>query len=603
MRRVSLIVCSLMLLAFAVLSFTAVITKNTTYDETLHIPAAWANLHGDYRANPEHPPLWKYWSALPHLLRPLNTHGGDADWDNILEQFGAEWNWGIDVLYRTPGNDADAIANRARFMMMLLAVGLGAMLMAWSWRLAGPIAAIIAGALYCFDPNFLAHGSLVTNDIATTLCFFAWMWAMWRVGRSATHGRIAVLALLCGTAMIVKFSGILLAPLTILMLAIRAWSGPWQVLHRTLGTLRDRIIAAFLMCIVAALVSYAMIWAAYGFRYSATPEGKPLAWKYLLDKTFVNESFSQHPEHQVSPDELQSWQPSGETRWGLWINDHHLLPEAYCYGVLFVRTSGLVRSAYLLGQVSQLGWWYYFPLAILFKTPCATLLACVIAALIGWKTFSRRKLDTDQRWLAMTLIIPTAIYLLFMMYSNLDLGIRHIFEIYPPIYLGVGWALSGLAHRGSKIWKTILPLLAIFLLAESLSAYPNFIPFFNYLAGGSRGGIALLGDSNLDWGQDLKLLGQWRKSHPNKKLYLLYFGTADPAYYGIDYTNLPGSYMLGPLMIPPSTPGIIAASATDMQGIYMDDAEHQAYGWMLRTKPIKILGGSIYLFEWPPRSR
>ena len=91
------------------------------------------------------------------------------------------------------------------------------------------------------------------------------------------------------------------------------------------------------------------------------------------------------------------------------------------------------------------------------------------------------------------------------------------------------------------------------------------------------------------------------KTHPDPKLYLLYFGTADPAYYRIQYTNLPGSYVLGPSMEMPTTPGIIAASVTDMQGIYMDDAEHHAYGWMLHTEPIQILGGSIYLFDWPPK--
>ena len=346
----------------------------------------------------------------------------------------------------------------------------------------------------------------------------------------------------------------------------------------------------------AAAVSYLLIWAAYGFRYAAIPGGKePLAWQFLIDKTRFNELFSNHPGTNVLPAERANWQPSAGARLAFFAASHHLLPEAFCYGVLYVRTSGLIRSAYLLGQISPIGWWYYFPLAMLFKTPTAALAGWIIAGVVAWRSVPKWWIDPEQRWLLLVLVVPAVIYLLMMMASHLDLGLRHVLEIYPPIYLGVGLAAAHIARRG----KIISGVLGVLLIAESVSAWPNYIPFFNFLSGGWRGGIQLLGDSNLDWGQDLKLLGAWQKKHEDQKLYLLYFGSADPAYYGIRYTNLPGGYILGPLMEPPSTPGIVAASATDVQGIYLDAGEQQAYSWMQRAEPIEVLGGSIYLFEYP----
>ena len=109
------------------------------------------------------------------------------------------------------------------------------------------------------------------------------------------------------------------------------------------------------------------------------------------------------------------------------------------------------------------------------------------------------------------------------------------------------------------------------LAVESCSAWPNYIAFFNAPSGGTRNAVFKLSDSNLDWGQDLKLLADWHKEHPDKLIYLCYFGTADPSYYGINRVDLPGGYVFSSQfgMPQPQIPGIIAMSVTDLQGTYM----------------------------------
>jgi hypothetical protein len=113
--------------------------------------------------------------------------------------------------------------------------------------------------------------------------------------------------------------------------------------------------------------------------------------------------------------------------------------------------------------------------------------------------------------------------------------------------------------------------------------------------------LKLLGDSNLDWGQDLPLLAQWQRQHPGVKLYLSYFGSADPEYYGIHADSIAGDYSRPPsAQVVPTKPGVLAISATNLQGMYRV-SENAQYAELLKTKkPREILGGTIYLFDFDP---
>src|SRR5689334_9355212 len=89
--RAVLLICSGLLAVFAVLSYLAALSKSATVDETVHAPAGWMQVRfGDFRANPEHPPLWKYWTALPFLLHPIRDATSGELWPAILEDVGRE---------------------------------------------------------------------------------------------------------------------------------------------------------------------------------------------------------------------------------------------------------------------------------------------------------------------------------------------------------------------------------------------------------------------------------------------------------------------------------------------------------------------------------
>jgi hypothetical protein len=276
---------------------------------------------------------------------------------------------------------------------------------------------------------------------------------------------------------------------------------------------------------------------------------------------------------------------------------------------------------------------------MLFKTPVATLVSMLLVpltCLAAWFVCKRseqkatvknttKQKTTGDYWPWVITVLPPLVYFFVALTTNLNLGIRHILPIYPYIFLGLGIGAAALIR-----WRR-LPVMLFFgvvflgLAVENLHAYPNYIAFFNVPSGGPRGGLFLLGDSNLDWGQDLPALAAWQRQHPGKKVYLAYSGTADPSAAGIDCVNLPGGWWFNNVGDVGSTPGVIAMFATDLQGTRWNiagDADYlrlldplaahrisemtdgpakdKAYAdGLLHVPPSEVLNGTVYLFEWP----
>jgi hypothetical protein len=236
---------------------------------------------------------------------------------------------------------------------------------------------------------------------------------------------------------------------------------------------------------------------------------------------------------------------------------------------------------------------------MLFKTPLATLAAALV--LIGrWMiSITRRRALGAFSWDALCLWLPMVIYLAVALRTNLDIGIRHVLPIYPFAYvlIGVGFARWAGTWPRARMLGVVLVILSA---TETLSRWPHEISFFNVAAGGSRGGLRLLSDSNLDWGQDLPLVAEWQRDHPGR-MYLAYFGSVDPHCYDIDYVNVAGGYPFSDLPQEPMIlPGVFAISATYLQGTYESPDRASVSGFLRGRTPIAVLGGTIYVFAWNP---
>ena len=131
------------------------------------------------------------------------------------------------------------------------------------------------------------------------------------------------------------------------------------------------------------------------------------------------------------------------------------------------------------------------------------------------------------------------------MTQNLNLGIRYLLPIYPLLIILVGRALTREWPGRGRGWaKGLVVALVVWAAAEGARYAPNYLAYFNQLAGGPSRGGRVLADSNLDWGQDLPQLAAWQRAHPEAApLHFAYFGPADITRYGVHAQRLPD---LGP---------------------------------------------------------
>jgi hypothetical protein len=580
-RRRIAIVLGAFAAAFLILTITSYTQTSATWDEPQHVTAGYMSLAlNDYRTDPEHPPFLRMWAALPLLAMPKITAASGVIDQIAPPDWASTGQFVFCHYFMYVANDADWVLYAARFMIVLLGILLGVLIFSWAREWLGLRPAIIALAFYSVEPNILAHSSLVTTDFGTTCFLFGTLYFLWRTTRALTAGNLAGLVFFLALSVVSKFSALVLGPIILALLAI-------HVLRKTswvcrigksgeIGSRMDKARVAAALVVLLALASWGMIWAVYSFRYAPSDLS---VWQFHF------ESY---------PSVLERTPLLAKTVG--WMNAHRLLPNAYTEGFLLGQAKAQLRGAFLAGRYSGEGWWYYFPVAFLIKTPVALVLLLIgglATCARRWRTFLR-----DEVFLLM----PIACYLVAAMTAKLNIGLRHILPLYPFVLLLAALAAAELLKSKERGARAVLIVLCLFWLFEFARIYPHYLAFFNQFVGGPRNGYIYLADSNLDWGQDLKPLKKWMDRNNVQHINLAYFGTADPVYYGIQCTYLPGSpFFAQKLIRSPQLPGYVAASATILDGVYLNDAGKAFYRPLLEKAPTAVIGYSIRVY-WIDRN-
>ncbi len=578
-RLQTILVLTVFAVVFSALAVTNYMRNSSAWDEPQHLTAGClALMRSDYRLDPEHPPLLRMWAAAAlsrerHIT--LNT-------DLLPARLGDDWLFyrqflfGQDFLFRQ--NDADALLNRSRFMIVLLGIGLGILLFSWARELFGFWPAVVVLGLYCTEPNVLAHASVIGTDFGVTVFIFGTSYFTWKTTRVLNAGNLVGLTAFFSLALVSKSSAILLGPIIVVLLATRVVSRlPWPCKlgrYHERTTVRSKALTSAMILSLMFGVSYITLWAAYSFRYAPSP-------------------VAGSPDLFVASQETISVAPR-PARIANWIDRHHLLPNAYTQGLVVGLTKAQRRASFLAGSFSDIGWWYYFPVAFALKTPVALILLFLAGLLVVVK---RRHTFLQD---GLFVLLPLAVYLGAAMASKLNIGVRHILPIYPFVIITAGAAVAEmLSYKKPSVVATLVAL-CLFQVAEVARAAPHYLAFFNVFAGGPSHGHEYLIDSNLDWGQDLKRLKQWMDKNRVTRINLSYFGMADPTYYGIEYTRLPAAFVPLDQIQPPQLPGYVAVSVTNLRGLYLNDNGKAFYRPLLERKPDAVIGYSIYVY-WVER--
>jgi hypothetical protein len=244
--------------------------------------------------------------------------------------------------------------------------------------------------------------------------------------------------------------------------------------------------------------------------------------------------------------------------------------------------------SYLMGNSSTRGSWMYFPVAFLVKTPVAMLTLTVLCiGLIARMLY--RKTPIPVVWIL--LAIPPIGYFLVSLTSSMNIGVRHLLPVYPFLFILTS---AILLEERRPIFRRISNFAAILLgmvmVVESASIHPDYLAYFNVLAGGPQNGPRYLIDSNLDWGQDLKKLRKWTLGHPSIPLCLSYFGRADPEYYGIHYKKLESMKNLDAVV---NADCVVAVSSQLLFG-----SETEEFRSLRDVMPDDRIGYSIYVYDF-----
>ncbi|MDA8243245.1 MAG: hypothetical protein M0025_03890 [Elusimicrobia bacterium] len=257
-------------------------------------------------------------------------------------------------------------------------------------------------------------------------------------------------------------------------------------------------------------------------------------------------------------------------------------------GLAVARELEAGHVTYLLGNVSREGSWYYFPLALLIKTP----LPALVLGAAGLRVLPSRREDM------LYLLLPAAAWLALGLAAKTQVGIRHLLPVYPLLCVWAGFAAGELWRSGGALRRALTAGLLLWQAAAAVAASPWQLSYFNELAGGTAGGYRYLLDSNLDWGQGLRELSAYARAKGADHIYLSYFGCGDPHAYGLKYSPvlmtscapLPGD---GPP--PPEGRQLLAVSATNRMGVYY--TPRTLFSWLDGMVPERIAGGSIWVYD------
>ena len=508
--------CSL----FAIAGFFSLRGDSATFDETAHIAAGVAYAErGDFRLNPEHPPLVKYLSGSALVM----TGRGGLDYGSAAWDGADPWALGRHLLRQRP---AERLV-RARLPVLALGVVLLLAVYGFTREMHGKRPALLALALAATCPTLLAHARLVTTDLAAALGATLTLWTAWRWLRAPSWGRLFLVGLALGIALLSKYSCVLLVPALAGLVLIAAVTRRIAWRHALMGLA------------TAGAIAYVLVWAGYGFRYAAAP-GRSLAWEFL------------------------ERQEPGLPGTVAFAREHHLFPEAYLFGIAYARAESKERVAFLDGEESVGGWWRYFPEAFALKTPLA------FTALLAWGVAEGLRRTRGRSFDGWFVALPVLGFAAVSIASRFNIGHRHLTPIYPLLCLAIAPLAAHLAERGVK--RIAVALLVASCFVSFALATPGYLSYFNVLAGGKRGAMHHLVDSNLDWGQDLGRLKSWMDRHGVPEIDLAYFGTADPAAYGMAFRKIAFFFDAYP-----ERPAVrlesgrtVAISATLLQGLYLD---------------------------------
>jgi hypothetical protein len=234
---------------------------------------------------------------------------------------------------------------------------------------------------------------------------------------------------------------------------------------------------------------------------------------------------------------------------------------------------------YFLGEVSNRGWIYYFPIVLFVKTPLVLILLCTagipVVARGDWR-----------RW---ALFLPIPAILTVGLLSHVNIGVRHILPIYSSLAACGALGVVSVWEMG-KAGRFVILGMVTWMGINTVWTHPDYLAYFNEIADGRSGEFGV--DTDLDYGQDLARLGKECKRRGIGSVWLAYHGTALPEQMGVSARVLPPHIQVT---------GWVAISMFKLK--VGEDHDAEAYSWLETMALPEQVGQSIRLYYVAPDAR
>ncbi|MES1192589.1 MAG: glycosyltransferase family 39 protein [Steroidobacter sp.] len=528
-----------------------------TWDEPEHIAAGMQLIDkGIYTYDIQHPPLARVAMAVGPYLAGARSFGEPGP---SGEQEGR------DLLYRT--GKYTLLLTLARLGMLPFLIVLLTATWLWGKRYFGAAQANLALFFLITTPPILGHAAVAAVDIpCTALCTLSFYFLLRWLEKPSYAWSIAV-GIASGLAIGTKLSAI-----PFIGIAAITWTCMHWISNARNPAVANRKVSvrAASSAVATMLIALLSVSFCYGFKF-----------KFLVDDS--------HPVNAAIDYMTGS---HGALHSVLYAVARHVpLPAGMERLVWSIKAlldhNNYGHLSYFMGKLDLKGWWDFYIVAIGVKTPLL-LLAMTLGG-FAWLAWSyTEKLRTGNAaatdWMPLAPVLAFVTLLFFCSaYSHINIGLRHVFVLYPLMALAAAALTVKLWQSFSSATAHVVMIILLMWHTSILwTSFPDYLAYFNPLAGDHPEHILI--DSDLDWGQDLKRLRERLDDMHVKDFGLIYRGTAD-----INSEHLPGVYM-----VPPFTPttGWIAASLYAKATV----GNGKAYAWLDNYMPVERIGKSIELY-------
>jgi tetratricopeptide (TPR) repeat protein len=494
-RRKTAVLALLVCLILCGILRSAIATRLDSFDidEAYHITAGvtYARL-GDYRLNPEHPPLIKLWvgaSLTPDIFQTPTFRPLFEKWD--------ERHFTETVVFTE--NDPDVTQRRVRIAMFVLngLLLLGFALAVWRafGKEIGPLMAVGVLAFLIIDPTIAAHLPVVLTDLPVALLGATAMLLAWISFRWGRITDVLLAGLILGLTLGAKHTGLIVGVAVAILGAVMLFR---KEANRSRWLRSGQVIGILVL-------AWITLWGLYRFRFNESPAGldlfnRPLAAKIAdLHRPVLRDAVSL-------------------------MARTHFMPRSYLWGladILHVGVEGRVIPMFFMGRTyMERAPFYFFPTVVLIKLPLGlTALALLGVVVVLFQRRARRPPDSRRdagatgNWsgsepLLVILLFGGLLLVMLIKGTSSYAGMRHALIVLPSVAVAGAAALTIAWERKSR---ALLAGIALATVAAMVSALPVLRPweYYNELVGGANNAWRHLSDESMESGQRTKELAAY----------------------------------------------------------------------------------------------